>query len=164
MLCEKTSATVCKLRHEHDKAAARHHELHASIRGVVKACEERENKTADTPVRLRKVYDHGRRVMVEGHVGEWSAFREQMASLKNCFETENLELQTMPGLLAEAARVWQNFFEARKELGKRGVKLASLKEVRDEIPVTKKEVAKLETFLTRPPKHRLFIDNLTRKR
>lgn len=49
---DETAADVIKLHSESDSAAARHHELLASIIRVLKACEERKDKTAGTLVKL----------------------------------------------------------------------------------------------------------------
>lgn len=47
---DETSAEFNKLRSECNSAAVRHHELLASIRRLVKACEECNDKVADTIV------------------------------------------------------------------------------------------------------------------
>lgn len=53
-LREETSVTASKLRSKCESAAALHHKLFPSIHLVVKACEERKDKAADTLDELRK--------------------------------------------------------------------------------------------------------------
>lgn len=64
-------------------------------------------------------------------------------------ESKSLELQTTPGLVTEAARLWQKLFTAQKEIESRGAKLVSLKKINDEITILKKNVRKLLLSVTR---------------
>lgn len=107
---DETSVKVKKLYSEQDSVAAPDHELMASIRCVVKACKERNDVTAVTLVKLRKICNEDSKVMVEAHVAEWGDLQEQVASLTKDFR-KSLEFQTIPGLVTEAARL-------RKELCK----------------------------------------------
>lgn len=52
---------------------------------------------------LRKMYDDGCKVTVEGEELKWSDVRERVASLANDLQSKSLELQTMQGLVTEAA-------------------------------------------------------------
>lgn len=102
---DESSPEVHKLRSERDGPAARHRKLLASIRLVVKAREQRNGKAADIVVKLRRVYDEGRRVTVDAHVAEWSVPRERVASSANDSESKSFESQTISGLVTEAARL-----------------------------------------------------------
>lgn len=74
-----TPIEVKQFRSDRDSAAARHHELLASIRRVSKAREEQKQKAAITLMKFRKIYDHGRKVTVEAHVAKWSDLWDRKA-------------------------------------------------------------------------------------
>lgn len=61
----ETSAEVIKLRSERNSATVRRQKLL-----VFKAREERKNKVAETVVKLHKIFDEGRKVMVDLHMTE----------------------------------------------------------------------------------------------
>lgn len=84
-------------------ASASHHELFTFICRVVKAHVERKDKATETLLKLRNFYEDGRKLTMETHVAEWSNLRERVASLTNDFESENLELQTILGLVSETS-------------------------------------------------------------
>lgn len=84
------------MRSERDSAAARYHDLLDFTGRVFKARKVRNNKTAATIMKLRKIFDNGRTFTVEAHVVEWSDLRKRVVSLTNDFESKSLELQTMP--------------------------------------------------------------------
>lgn len=67
---EKTSATVENCRSERDRSAARRLKPLLTILQDVKACKEREDKGGNTIIKIRKVYDEGRRTTVEAQVPE----------------------------------------------------------------------------------------------
>lgn len=102
---EETSIDMRKLRSESNSTVTRHHELLTSIRRVVKAREVREDKAADTLVKLPKFYDGGRKVTMKAYVGKWFRLREPVAFLSNDLESKSLETQTMAGLVTEATRL-----------------------------------------------------------
>lgn len=87
-----------------------------------------------------------------------------MVSFTSDLESQNVELQTMPGLINKAARLPQDRAEVQKDIVKRGARLVMLKEVRDEITVKKKEVAESVTSMTNAREHRLITDARTRRR
>lgn len=61
-----------------------------------------------------------------------------MASFTNELESKIFSLQTMPGLVTEAAQLRQELPEARKDIKSRGAMLVSLKDVGDETTAIKK--------------------------
>lgn len=115
----------------------------AFVRHVVEAREERKHKAADTLEKICKIFDERCKVTVEAHVAEWGDLRERVASLTSYLESMSLELQSMPRLIAEAARLQMQLFEPRKENESRSAKLVLLKEVKDEITAKKKKSDKV---------------------
>lgn len=67
---EGTLAEVTKMCFDRNSAAVRHLELLLYIRRVVKVCEKRKDKAADTFVELHKVYEKGHMVRFTGPVAE----------------------------------------------------------------------------------------------
>lgn len=72
-----------------------------------------------------------------------------MASSIRDLERNNVDLQTMVGLVTEAARLQQELSVAWEKIKSRGVNSASLTQVGNEIFAMKKEVTKLMTFLSK---------------
>lgn len=104
---------------------------------------EYKDEKADTFVKLQNFFDHGRKVIVEAHMVEWSHPRQQLAGLTNELERKSLNLQTMPGFLTDAVQLRQELSGAWTEIYCRASKLALLREVRykiTEIMVNKKKV------------------------
>lgn len=66
--------------------------------------------------------------------------------------------------MTEAGRLRQDLAKVRKELEKCGTKLVLLSKVGDVVAVTKNEVAKLVTSVTKAQEHPIFSDSLTRER
>lgn len=62
-----------------------------------------------------------------------------MAPLTKTFDSKSLESQTIAGLIMEAARLRKRLSETRKEIESRDAKLASLKEVGEELTAIKIE-------------------------
>lgn len=83
-------AEVTKIRSKRDSSAARHHELLASIRRIMEAREKPKDKAADTLVKLRKVYEGGRKIRAEAHVAEWGKLPERGVSLRSDLESRTL--------------------------------------------------------------------------
>lgn len=102
-----------------------------SNRRAVKARQERKDKADVAPVKQRNIYDEDRMVMMAAHVVELGDLRDGVASLTNILESESLELQTMMGLVMEAAQLQKQSSEGRKEVESRDAKLAALKEVEE---------------------------------
>lgn len=56
----------------------------------------------------------------------YSDLWDRVGSSTSNLESTNLELQNVPGLVTEAARLPQNLASARKKIEERGAKLAAL--------------------------------------
>lgn len=67
---KETSSEVIKVLSEGNSAAARRRDVLLPIHRIVVAQKKRKDKASDTLVKLRKVYEEGRRVRVEAHVVE----------------------------------------------------------------------------------------------
>lgn len=77
------------------------------IRRVVEAREKRSDKAPNTLVKLRKIYMKDVKFRVQTYVAEWCELRVRVASLLKDLESSSLEMQAIPGLVSEAARLRQ---------------------------------------------------------
>lgn len=112
---EETSDKTGKLRFERDRAAARYPELLSSLCRVFVASEEQKDKVADILVDVQNIHDDGRKGTLETHEAKWGGLRQRVTCLTNRLESKSKDLHTIPGLVMEAARLWQEFSEAGKE-------------------------------------------------
>lgn len=131
-LREETTVETSILRSVRYSTAARH-ELLASIRRVINARKERKYKASDTLGKLRKIHDNGRMVMMEAPVTKCSDLQERVACLTDDLKSKSSELQILLGMVAEAARLQQEFSEVHWNLESRGMQLVSMREVRQKI-------------------------------
>lgn len=79
-------------------------------------------------------------------------------------ECKSFQVQTIIGLVADAAHLRQGSADVRKGIEKRHTKLASLEDDGDEINGAQKEVAKVMMSVMMARENHLFADSLMHKR
>lgn len=139
-LREKMSAEVIKVRSKPDSAATRHHELLVSFRRIVEPHKKCNGTAANTLTKLRKVYDKGRTVRVVVHVAEWYDYLERVASSTSVLESKALKLEVLSGFASDGRRLRPKLAEARTDVDDRNEKLASMGQVLEEVPSTRRNL------------------------
>lgn len=125
-----------------DGVLSRYYGILQSVRGIVKAAVERTTSYTDKLTQLRLLFDVGRKVKAASLSTGTSQERSRVAESENALEAEELELRTLPGLVAEnvmlrtKARWLGGFVET---LGREGRKVVMLTQtVRDLVAISKR--------------------------
>lgn len=110
------AAEVKKFCSDRESAFARHPDLLIFIRLVFRTREERKNLIANILLKLRKIFDEGRKVTLQPHVVGWRHLQEWVPPLSKDLKSNSLLLQAMPCVVMETVRLQKELCEAWKEI------------------------------------------------
>lgn len=81
----------------------------------MKAREEKKDKATDTPVKICELFGQGRKVALPMHPSKTASLKPNVASMTNDLKVKELELQTLPALMDEVARLRKELKKVRTE-------------------------------------------------
>lgn len=73
------------------------------LRRIVKGRENKKDEPADIVMKIRELFDQGRKVAVQTCPAKLDRHKAKIASLRSDLEVKELELHTLPRLVEEAA-------------------------------------------------------------